>query len=162
MSKLLFFFLLLDAWSSLPLDGSQRTLYAFTRLTCGQHPQPVSSFFILSVLKYTSEYTKSELVLGNLSVCSVHLCAGSRRTVGVVAECALSVTTDSRRGAVMWRATKSHPKWRSMPTNETPSRDRLRAPELFPLLLLLYTVHRFCISTIATHKLASEVCHSRK
>lgn len=79
---------------------------------------------------------------------------GSRRTVGVVAECALSVTNDSRREAVVWPATKAQPKWRSMPTIETPSTDRLRATELFPLFLLLYTVHRFCISITAIHKLS--------
>ena len=97
------------------------SLYAPTCLT---HVQPVSSFLILSLLNYSSEHTKCGLVLGNLSVCSVHLCVESRRTVGVVAECALSVTNDSRREAVMWPATKSHSKWRSLPTIMRPRRRR--------------------------------------
>jgi len=57
--------------------------------------------------------------------------------LGVVAERALSVTTNSRTKAMMWPATKSHPKWRCMPTNEALSIDQLRAPKLFPLVLFL-------------------------
>jgi len=108
-----------------------------------------------------------DLVLGNLSVCSVHLCAESRRTVGVVAECALSVTNDSRSGAVMWPATKSHSQGRSLPNyNENPSTsiDRLRAPELLAVALLLCTelYTGFVFRTSQHTNEAFEVYHSRK
>jgi hypothetical protein len=60
----------------------------------------------------------------------------------VVAQFTVSVTADSRGGAVTWRATKSHPEWLRVPTtitflfyNETRSTDRVSATELFSLAL---------------------------
>lgn len=153
MSKLLLSLLLLHSWSSLPLEGSQLTLcmYAFTCLTC---VQPVSSFFILPLLIYTSEHTKCDLVLGNLSVCSVHLCAESRRTVGVVAECALSVTTEPQSGRDVARHQVTSQVALHANYNETPSTDRLRAPSCFPSFCFFILYIGFCISHIATHKLS--------